>query len=112
MRQPFLDIHDYRQFPEFSAAARDIFCSKEMMETISAVTGDPVKFAGYRAMGETAKRFGEAVSARLNEITPAIHVANGRKVTVAFISGVTLDGMEVDDALDAPHPYRGLDGRR
>jgi len=41
VRQSFLDIHDYQSFPEFSAAARDIFCSNEMMETISAVTGAP-----------------------------------------------------------------------
>jgi hypothetical protein len=41
VRQSFLDIHDYQRFPEFSAAARDIFCSSEMMETISAVTGAP-----------------------------------------------------------------------
>ena len=41
VRQSFLDIHDYQRFPEFSAAARDIFCSSEMMETIGAVTGAP-----------------------------------------------------------------------
>jgi phytanoyl-CoA hydroxylase len=41
VRQSFLDVHDYQRFPEFSAAARDIFCSNEMMETISAVTGAP-----------------------------------------------------------------------
>ena len=39
VRQPFVDIHDYQRFPEFSAAAREIFCSNELMETISAVTG-------------------------------------------------------------------------
>lgn len=39
VRQSFLDIHDYQRFPEFSAAARDIFCSDEMMQTIGAVTG-------------------------------------------------------------------------
>ena len=41
VRQSFLDIHDYQRFPEFSAAARDIFCGKEMMEAVSAVTGAP-----------------------------------------------------------------------
>jgi len=39
VRQPFVDIHDYQRFPEFSAAGREIFCSNELMETISAVTG-------------------------------------------------------------------------
>jgi phytanoyl-CoA hydroxylase len=41
VRQSFLDIHDYARFQEFSAAARDIFCGGEMLETISAVTGAP-----------------------------------------------------------------------
>ena len=41
VRQPFLDIHDYRRFPEFSAAAREIFCGDEMMETVRALTGAP-----------------------------------------------------------------------
>ena len=41
VRQSFLDIHDDRRFPEFSAAARDIFCGEEMMETIGALTGAP-----------------------------------------------------------------------
>jgi len=41
VRQPFVDIHDYRRFPEFSAAAREIFCGDEMMETIRALTGAP-----------------------------------------------------------------------
>jgi len=41
VRQSFLDIHDYQRFPEFSAAARDIFCGSEMMQAISAVTGAP-----------------------------------------------------------------------
>jgi phytanoyl-CoA hydroxylase len=36
-----LDIHDYEQFPEFSAAARNIFCDRELMKTISAITGAP-----------------------------------------------------------------------
>jgi len=39
VRQSFLDIHDYLRFPEFSAAARDIFCGEEMKETIGAVSG-------------------------------------------------------------------------
>ena len=41
VRQSFLDVHDYRRFPEFSAAARDILCGEEMIETIGALTGAP-----------------------------------------------------------------------
>jgi len=39
VRQSFLDIHDYRSYPEFSAAARDIYCSKELLHTLNEVTG-------------------------------------------------------------------------
>lgn len=79
---------------------------------IQAVTGDPLRFAGNRALGETARRFGEIVTARLGEVTPAIHVANGRRITVTFISGVTLDGMEVDDETAPARIDPALDGVR
>jgi phytanoyl-CoA hydroxylase len=38
VRQSFLDVHDYQRFPDFSAAARDIFCSARMMATLERVT--------------------------------------------------------------------------
>src|SRR3974390_2964270 len=41
VRQSFLDIHDYRSYPEFSAAARDIYCSHELMQALTAVTEFP-----------------------------------------------------------------------
>jgi len=37
VRQSFLDIHDYRLFPEFSRAARDIFCAPSMMSALRRV---------------------------------------------------------------------------
>lgn len=72
-----------------------------------AVTGDPLKFAGYRGLSSAFERLSEAVGQRLNEITPAIHVANARRVTVAFINGVTLDGYEAPET--SPAPFAGLD---
>jgi hypothetical protein len=63
--------------------------------TQSAVTGDPLRFAGFKSMGSAFSRLSDMVSQRLNEIVPAIHVPNARTVTVAFINGVTLDGYEV-----------------
>jgi len=39
VQNSFLDIHDYRMFAEFSAAARDIFCSTEMQRVLAEVTG-------------------------------------------------------------------------
>jgi hypothetical protein len=71
------------------------------------VTGDPLKFAGYRSISSAFGRLSEMVSQRLNEIVPAIYVPNARTVTVAFISGVTLEGYDVPEA--PPSPYSGLD---
>lgn len=71
------------------------------------VTGDPLKFAGYRSVSSALGRLGEIVSSRLHEIVPAIYVANARRVTIAFVTGATLEGY------DAPHapasPFEGLD---
>src|SRR5277367_5890439 len=39
VRQSFLDIHDYGPFPQFSAAARNIFCAPSMMTGLRRVTG-------------------------------------------------------------------------
>ena len=71
------------------------------------VTGNPLRFAGARAASAAFDRLEEAVSKRLDEIVPAIHVANSRRVTVAFISGVTLEGW--DPASDVGSPFKGLD---
>jgi len=72
-----------------------------------AVTGDPLKFAGYRSVSSAMGKLGEMVSARLNEIVPAIYVANARRVTVAFITGATLEGYDVPAAPGSP--FEGLD---
>lgn len=75
--------------------------------TQTAVTGDPLRFAGYKSLSSAFSRLGETVSQRLNEIVPAIHVPNGQPITVAFISGVTLDGYENADSTASP--FSGLD---
>lgn len=72
-----------------------------------AVTGDPLTFAGYRSLSSAFGRLSEMVTQRLNEIVPAIHVSNARRVTVAFISGATLEGYDVPP--EAPSPFEGLD---
>ncbi len=71
------------------------------------VTGDPLKFAGYRSLSTAFARLGEMMTRRLDEIVPAIHVANARRVTVAFISGATLEGCEAPEI--AASPFEGLD---
>jgi hypothetical protein len=72
-----------------------------------ALTGDPLKFAGYRSISSAFGRLSEMVSQRLNEIVPAIYVPNARTVTVTFISGVTLEGYDMPEA--PLSPYSGLD---
>ncbi len=72
-----------------------------------AVTGDPLKFAGYRSLSTAFGRLSEMVSQRLNEIVPAIYVPNARTITVAFINGVTIEGFDVSEI--APSPFFGLD---
>jgi hypothetical protein len=72
-----------------------------------AVTGDPVRYAGGRAVSTAFGRLSEMVGQRLAEIAPAIHVANAKRVTVAFIHGVTLEGAE--PPAPGPSPYSGLD---
>lgn len=72
-----------------------------------AVTGDPLKFAGYRSLSTAFSRLSEMVSQRLNEVVPAIYVPNARTITVAFINGVTLEGFDAPEITAAP--YSGLD---
>lgn len=72
-----------------------------------AVTGDPLKFAGYRALASGFGRLSDMVSARAQEIVPAIYVPNARRVTVAFITGATLEGLE--PPAPVPSPFEGLD---
>jgi phytanoyl-CoA hydroxylase len=39
VEQAFLDIHDYQQFPAFSTAAKNIFCSQLMQTALREITG-------------------------------------------------------------------------
>jgi hypothetical protein len=75
--------------------------------TQSAVTGDPLRYAGYKSLSSAFGRLGDMVSQRLNEVVPAIYVANARPITVAFISGATLEGYEAPEI--SASPYTGLD---
>lgn len=46
VEQSFLDIHDYRKFPDFSNLAKDIYSSREMHAALAEVTG----FASFNLM--------------------------------------------------------------
>jgi phytanoyl-CoA hydroxylase len=39
VQQSFLDIHDYARYPEFSRAAREIFCCPSLMAVLRRVSG-------------------------------------------------------------------------
>ncbi len=102
-------------------AGADAMAAREGTTTVTplggattAVTGDPLALAGFRAAGGAAAKLGEIVAERLKEVVPAILVANGRKVTVAFVNGVTIEGLdpgEVDHGTSGA-PWRGLDSAR
>lgn len=49
--------------------------------------GDEFAAAGFGAIGAAADTLSEALKQRVNEITPAIAVANGADVTIAFQTG-------------------------
>jgi phytanoyl-CoA hydroxylase len=44
--QSFLDIHNYKKYPEFRQASLDIYFSKEMLDALSEVTG----YSGHNLM--------------------------------------------------------------
>jgi hypothetical protein len=75
------------------------------------ITGDIGKFAGGRALSGAANQLNQAIGKRLNEISPAIWVPNGRKVTVTLIDGATLTGVSPKELYhgDGRTPYAGLD---
>jgi hypothetical protein len=75
------------------------------------LTGDVGKFAGGRALSGAASQMNQSIAKRLNEISPAIWVPNGRRVTVILIDGATfpnLDPKEIDRG-DSHAPFSGLD---
>ena len=39
VQQSFLDIHDYKKFPEFSVCAKDIYTSQAMRNALTEITG-------------------------------------------------------------------------
>lgn len=75
------------------------------------ITGDLGKFAGGRALSGAANQLNQAIGKRLNEISPAIWVPNGRTVTVTLIDGATLIGVAPKELqhVDGRTPYAGLD---
>ncbi len=80
----------------------------------NVLTGDSMKLAGYQAMGGASGKMGEIVTERMKEIRPAVRAPAHGKVTVVFLDGVTLEGLELQeiDYAKENDPFRGLDSHR
>lgn len=92
-------------------AARETTVIASPAGSATAVTGDPLRFAAGRGASAALSRIAEIIERRMEEIIPAVHVANGKRVTVAFISGATLAGLAPEEGTDASNrrPFAGLD---
>lgn len=79
--------------------------------TTRTVTGDVGKFSLFRGGSRAAEALEAMVLRRLDEVVPAIYVANGKKLTVVLLDGVTLPGLLVDEVSHETrkNPYSGLD---
>jgi hypothetical protein len=75
------------------------------------VTGDPLRFAGFRGLSRAGEGIEKLVAKRLDEIIPAVYVPNGQRVTVCLIDGVTLENVFVDEMKheNTRNPFAGLD---
>lgn len=79
----------------------------------SVVTGDTLKFAGFKAAGGTSSKVGEILTERMKELRPAVWTPAQKRVSVVFLEGVTLEGMEAQEVNDGEdHPFRDLDLHR
>jgi conjugal transfer pilus assembly protein TraB len=78
------------------------------------VTGDALKFAGFRGASGASGKLSEIVGERMREIRPAVSTAADRRVEVVFLEGVTLEGLGIQEVnLERDwNPYRGLDLHR
>lgn len=79
----------------------------------SVVTGDPLKYAGLKAAAGSSSKVGEILAERMRELRPAVWSPAERRVKVVFLEGVTLEGLDPQEAADGEdHPFRDLDLRR
>ena len=79
--------------------------------TLEILSGDALKYAGFRGLGGGASKLTEILVERMREIRPAVSVPAGRPVTVVFLEGVTLEGLAPDEVEDesSGDPFGGLD---
>lgn len=76
----------------------------------SVVTGDPLKYAGLKAASGSSAKVGEILAERMRELRPAVWTPAEQRVHVVFLEGVTLEGIEAQEANDDEvHPFGELD---
>lgn len=100
------------------SAGTDAMAAKETLAqtnplggTSQIVTGDPLRFVTYRGLSRAGEGIEKLVVKRLEEIVPAVYVANGKQVTVCLIDGVTLENVSLDEVTreTSTNPFAGLD---
>lgn len=82
--------------------------------SVETLSGDALKFAGFRAMGSGSSKLTEILVERMREIKPAVSAPAGGQVTVVFLEGVTLEGLSRSEMEHESNddPFRGLDIHR
>lgn len=102
----------------FISGAAEALSRRETTSTLNPlggateiVTGDVVKFAGFRGASRASEEFEKLVVDRLRQVVPAIYVPNARKITVLLLDGVTLEGLRLSEVKNdvTRNPYHGLD---
>jgi hypothetical protein len=80
----------------------------------SLLTGSATKLAEAQAAAGASGKLGDLVAERMKEIRPAVSIPAGQQVTVVFLEGVTLEGVEAQEFEHekAADPFRGLDPPR
>lgn len=94
-----------------SAAKETVTQVNPLGGTSQVVTGDPLRFAGFRGLSRAGEGIDKLVAKRLDEIIPAVYVPNGQRVTVCLIEGATLDNVFVHEMNheNSKSPFAGLD---
>ena len=100
------------------SAAADAAAQKETTTLVNplggvaeTVTGDIGRFALARGASRATDEVGRIITERLDDINPAIYIANGKNLTVILLEGITLDGLRPDELGNetSRSPYAGLD---
>lgn len=80
----------------------------------SVLTGSALKLTEAQAAAGASGKLGDLVAERMKEIRPAVSIPAGAEVTVVFLEGVNLEGVEAQEFDHAKEndPFRGLDAPR